>query len=112
MVSADNLKPLVLSKKSRIVLSIAVVLLIVAEFMRTPINATLGYYLTGLIVKLLSYSIISLVVSAFIALIIGKFKTHTIIIFRWLMLLATSFDFIVAVFIIPGLRNYILLLLR
>lgn len=107
MEAVDSKKYQTLSKKNRIVLSIAVVMLIIAEFLKTPVNATLGYYLVGLIIKLLSYSIILVAISALIASVQGKFKTHTLIIFSWLMLFATSFDFIVAV-----LKSYFLFSFR
>lgn len=87
----------ILAKKNRIILSIAVVTLIIAEFLKTPVNATFGYYFMGLIIKLLSYSIVLIAISALIASLQGKFKTRTLSIFSWLMLVATSFDFIIAV---------------
>jgi hypothetical protein len=79
-------------KRALIILAIAVAVILIAYFLVAPENATIGYHLASVLIKLVSYSIILIAMAAVIAAVMGKFKTHTMIVFGWLFLAASVFD--------------------
>ena len=81
------------SKRALVVIAIAIVVTILSYYLTAPANATMGYHLAAVIIKLVSYSIILFAISAGIAAAMGKFKTHALIIFGWLLLAAANSRF-------------------
>jgi len=59
---------------------------------------SLGYHLASVIIQLISYSIVLIAIAAVIAAVMGKFKTHTLLIFGWLFLAGALLDLGVVAF--------------
>jgi hypothetical protein len=97
-VKRESAEPEKFSNRAFVILAIAVVMALLAYFLVAPGNATVGYHVASVIIKLISYSIILFAIAAVIAAAMGKFKTHALTIFGWLFLAAAIFDFGVAAY--------------
>ena len=86
------------SNRALVLIAVAVVVALLAYLLVAPGNATLGYHLASVVSKLISYSIILITIAAVIAAVMGKFKTHTLLIFGWLFLAAALLDLGIAAY--------------
>jgi hypothetical protein len=87
-----------LLNRALVLIAIAVVVTLIAYLLVAPVNATFGYHLASVIIKLISYSIILFAIAAGIAVVKGKFRTHTLLIFGWLLLAAALLDLGIAAY--------------
>jgi len=80
------------SNHALVLIGVGVVLTVIAYSLVAPESATPGYHLAASIIKLVSYSIILFAIAAAVAAVMGKFRTHTLLIFGWLFLVAACLD--------------------
>lgn len=63
-----------------------------------PTNATFGYHAISFLIPLISYSVTLYVLSVIITGIIGKFRTHSLKVFLWLFLSASTIKLLSSLF--------------